>query len=351
MKKIPFTVIAAILSLSVCFTTSCTSKKETAGQLRLSPEQAKQMEAIKKNESEARKVIVAKVNGVPIAMNNLLMYMNALAARYTHSGQKLTPEMDEKVRSAALSELIFEELAVQEATRQGITPKPADIDKELKKLKAGFGSDAAYRMYLDTYGLTEGDIREEIGRKLRYDAVAAKEIQQKMGEIRTDDKTLKTIYEKNRPHFALPERIAATDLYFTGGGDDKATMKKAREILAALKKSGNDMNKLSPDGSFVVRQIVVTKAGLPAIYAAVSRMKAGGLSGIIAERDGLHIVRPGKKEAARPMTFDEAKPLIHQEIMLQAFEKSKEAWERELRKNAKIEMIQTDVAEKRHPAG
>ncbi len=349
MKRIPLTVMTAMLSAALCFATSCTSKKETGEQSHLSPGQARQIEALKKNEAEARKVIVAKVNGAPITMSTLLRYMNALAARYAHEGQSPSPQMDEQVKKAALNELIFEELAIQEATRQGITLRPGDIDNELKKVKARFRSDEEYRTYLDTHAATEEDLRKEIERKLLYDAIAAKEIRQKL-DVRTDDKTLKAIYEKNKAHFALPERIAATDLYFTSGRDDAPTREKSREILAALKKNGDDMNKLAPDGSFVIRQIVVTEAGLPAIYGAISRMKTGKVSGVIAERDGLHIVRPGAKEAARRMTFVEAKPFISRELVLHAVEQRKEAWDRELRKNAKIETIDI-VAGTQKPAG
>jgi peptidyl-prolyl cis-trans isomerase C len=336
MRRIMVTVMAATLSIMLCFAASCTAKKETGEKSGLSPEQTKQMEAVKKNTEKARKTVVARVNGTAITMSELIQYMNALAPKYLSPGEKPTPEIREKVKDEALQFLIFRELAVQEAVKQGITPKPEDVENALKKIKERLGTEAAYKNFLEVNGMTEAELKNSIETELRYEMIATKEIHQKIGSVVFSEKEMKDVYNRDKAHFVLPERFIADDIYFTSGKDDAPTRKEAETALAGLKKNGNDMSKLT--GNFVIRQITVTKAQLPDIYTALSGLKTGDVSGVVAERDGLHIVKMVKKEAAGEMTFNQAKPLIHRQLMLKAAEKEREKWDREMRKHARIEI-------------
>ncbi len=348
MRRIPRIVrivMTGLLSIAVCATFSCSSKKEVAEKNNLSPEQAKQIQEMKKNALEARSIVVAKVNGSPISMADLVNYMNVVAPQYVTPGRQQTPDIREKVKNSALAFLIFRELASQEAAKEGINPKPEDVDNGLKKLKGQLGTEAAYRNFLEANGLTEADLRKAMEKEQRYEMIAGKEIRQRLGSVNVDDKTMKGIYTRDKAHFLLPERITASDLYFTGGKDDAQTRKNAEDVLAALRKNRNDTSKVA--GNFTSKQIVVTKAGMPDLYASLSRLKAGEVSGVVVVHDGLHIFKVEKKDGARQMTFDEAKPLIHQNIMLEAAEKGRQEWNAELRKNAKIEIMDTKEAEKK----
>jgi peptidyl-prolyl cis-trans isomerase C len=77
---------------------------------------------------------------------------------------------------------------------------------------------------------------------------------------------------------------------------------------------------------------------------SVSQMKAGDLSNVIKESDGLHIVKLVQKEPSRQMSFEEAKVDIENKLMLPIMNKRKAEWENALKKNAKIEIIQDKLA-------
>jgi parvulin-like peptidyl-prolyl isomerase len=344
MKRIIVTAMAAMLLITGCLVSSCTSKKETGGQGSLSPEQAKHAEAMKKNAEEARKTVVARVNGTAITMSDLIPLMNELGPKYLGPGQKPTPQLSEKVRDEALQFLIFRQLAVQEAVKEGITPKPEEIDDTFKKVRARFGTDEAYKYFLEAQGLTEADLKKLLEKQLQFQMIENKELHEKLGSLTFSEKEMKDFYDHNKAHFVAPERLAAVDIYFTSGKDDAQTRKEAEAALAELRKNGNDFSKLT--GHTEIRQIMVTEAQSPNMYAALSKLKAGGISGIVAERNGLHIGKLIKKEAAGQMTFAEAKPLIQRQLILQAAEKVREAWDRELRKNAKIEIVATKAMDK-----
>src|SRR3990172_6878757 len=98
-------------------------------------EEAKKAEEEKKAAEEAKKVIVARVNGAEINMFLLARAMNRVAAKYVKEDETQTPEMTKKIQREALDRLIFEELAVQEAIKQGLNPAPEDIEKVVGQVK------------------------------------------------------------------------------------------------------------------------------------------------------------------------------------------------------------------------
>jgi len=68
------------------------------------------------------------------------------------------------------------------------------------------------------------------------------------------------------------------------------------------------------------------------------RLKPGGLSGVIKENDGLHIIKMIQRKPSRQLSFEEARPLIESELRTSLSEKRKQEWEQQLKQNAKIEI-------------
>jgi hypothetical protein len=104
-------------------------------------EEAKLAEETRKAEEEAKKNIVARVNGADINMFMLTRAMNRVAPKYIKEGETPTPETTAKIRNETLNKLIFEELAVQEAIKQGINPAPEAIEKVVGQVKENMGSE------------------------------------------------------------------------------------------------------------------------------------------------------------------------------------------------------------------
>lgn len=336
MKK-GLLILAATLMV-VAGLMSCSKKEQAAPARNLPPDHKKVVEEMRKGAEQSKTLVVADVNGEKISMNDLIREMNVIAPSLVRPGEHPTPRMDEEIRTKALDALVFGALATQEAKRQGLAVKPEAVNEAVRNLKDRAGSQKAYEAYLASQGLTEADFRTMVIRDILYRQITEKEILKKVKNIKPGEKQLKEIYAREKNSFVMPEAYVAEDVFFVSGKKDERTMEKAKKVLDEIKAKGNDLSKLTHDDGFIVRKIPVSQGVFPNIYKVLGTLKRGDVSGIIEEADGLHIVKAEGKEPARPMTFDEAKHIIEQELTNAAIEKRKNEWEKELKKNAKIEI-------------
>jgi hypothetical protein len=202
MNKKPGIITLAILFAFALSGISCNRDKvSNKGISVLSPEQAKMVEAKEKSIAASKKTTAAKVNSVNISMNDLLAEMNAIAPQYIKPGQKRDPKVDEKVRKDALDRLIYRELAVQEAARQGMKVPLEKIGDEVKKVKTGMKSEQAYRENLMKSGLTEEELKKQIERNLLIEMITEKEIFEK---AKIDPEQVKKAYAKGKASYKGP---------------------------------------------------------------------------------------------------------------------------------------------------
>jgi hypothetical protein len=205
-------------------------------------ESSRVAEEQRKRFGESQQTIVAKVNGVPVMMPELLQEMNAIAPQYMKPGQKRDPKTDEKIRKEALNRLIWRELAVQAAKTQGMKAPAEAVAEELKRIKGEMKTEDAFRQNLAKSGITEEDLKKRIERNLLVEMVTEKEV---FGKAVVAPDEARKVYEKK--------------------------------------------------------------------YAV-------------------------RKGPSRPMTFEEAQPLIEKELMTAAVQKREDEWVAEMRKGAKIEI-------------
>ncbi|MFI5295606.1 MAG: SurA N-terminal domain-containing protein [Thermodesulfovibrionales bacterium] len=169
-------VVAIVLSGLSCAHRNL-EKKDTV----VTPvEHEKMIEQYRKGVEESKKIVVARVNGVAITLNDLLDRMNRIAPSYLAHGLPRTPEIDQKVKQEALDVLIFRELAVQEAGREGMKVDPEAVELAIETFKEDVGSEDAYRDYLRKRDITEETLKKEVERNGLFDMIAAKEILQKV---------------------------------------------------------------------------------------------------------------------------------------------------------------------------
>ena len=297
---------------------------------------AKTAEEARKSAQEAKKIIVARVNGADITMFMLVRAMNRISPKYAEKGATVSPETTEKIKKEALDRLIFEELAVQAGIRAGIDPAPEAIEKVVSQVRGNLGSEEEYRKYLDDNDLTEDSLKALIVRGQRYELITAREV---YGKVKVDEKLLRDEYEKEKGRFVLPENFLVDDVFFLNGRDDAAAQKKADEILDKVREYNDDPWRLVLDGTFIVRKLKVTEEKHPEVHKAMAGMKKGDLSGVVRDRDGLHIFRVVTKEPSRQLTFDETKSKLELKFLVPAQDQRREEWENELRKDANITIL------------
>jgi len=205
MKKTGLIMAGTLMALAMVFTYSSCKKKEDASksltqkeELKLTPEQAIQKEKIKKGIKESQNIVIATVNGAEVTMYDLVREMNAVAPRIIPLGRTATPELTAAVKKEALNTLIFKELAVQEAIKEGMKVKPEAVEDVINKVRAQAGSEEAYKKYLEERNLNEDALKKTVERSHLLEMITAKEI---FDKIRVDDKTLRNTYEKETASF------------------------------------------------------------------------------------------------------------------------------------------------------
>ena len=299
-------------------------------------EAEKAEEEARKSAQEAKKIIVARVNGADISLFMMVRAMNRISPQYTEAGKAPSPETTEKIRREALDRLIFEELAVQAAIKAGINPAPEAVEKVVNQIKKNLASEQAYRQYLDANDLTEDSLKELIVRSQRYELITAREVYAK---VKVDEKLLRDEYEKEKDRFILPENLVVEDVYFLPGKDEDTTSKKAAEVLVIIRENNNDPWKLVLDGTFIVRKLKIVKEKYPEVHEAVTGLQVGDVSSVIKDRDGFHIIKVLTKEPARHLSFEETRSTIETKFLVPAQEQRRKEWEQELKEDAKIEIL------------
>lgn len=283
----------------------------------------------------ARKEIVAKVEGADISMYELVRMMNRVHSAFYADVKVLTPEINKEIQERALDRLIFEELAIQEALRQKIKIDPEKIDKIITETKKLYPTKEEYQKYLDDIGLTEAQLRSRAERTQLLEAITGKELYQK---VTIDPKDVERLYKdyiklgklKKEDEFIIKEIILLE-------GENKKTVKAtADSLLDRLKKYDYDFGKLTLDGTFIVRDMKVKKDKLPVIFKSMETMKVGDFSGVVEDGGTFHIFKVLKKEKGGNMTREEAKGILEDRLAVYSQDKRKDAWEKSLKKGAKI---------------
>ncbi|NJD57720.1 MAG: hypothetical protein FIA94_15120 [Nitrospirae bacterium] len=329
--------------LAYCFTgcllllavVSCS--QDRAGKTESKERADEKTEALSKSLEASKKIVAAKVNGPPIMMNDLIERMNQIAPRYVRNPQETSPDIDRKVKKEALEILIFRELAVQEALRQGIKVPRERVDGAIKKIRDNPGTEEAFKKSLNMSGNTEASFRKQVERNLLFDMIADKEIYRM---IPVDEQKVREIYERDKAKFVVPQTLVE-DVFIARGADEAAARKKAEEIRALIRRYRNDLTKLHPDTTFMIREGLISGAEYPDIQKTIARLNVGDVSDLIREDDGFHIVKVKEKQAkqAVPMPYEEARELIANDLRMPRVEKRKQEWEARLRKNARIEIM------------
>ncbi len=122
---------------------------------------------------------MARVNGAEINMYDLLGMMNRVANAFYKDVQEPTGEITKEIRQRALDRLIFEELAVKEAEKQGIKPKAERTREVIDNLKSSYGSAEEFSGYLADLALTEEQLRARIERGQLLEGITGREVYQK----------------------------------------------------------------------------------------------------------------------------------------------------------------------------
>ena len=298
-------------------------------------------EAAKDQKKDAKKIVVARVNGTDITLKSLksvLDMMNRL-----HGGKETaagTPEDKEAAIEKALNKVVFYELAYQKALSGGLKVEPAELDKKEAELRERLGGAEALKKHLGEEMLTKEEMRAVFERSIILKRIFAAEVFDKV--VISEDE-IASAYEKEKGKFIRPEKITVTDIVFFLQPEEDESAARAEEILRKIldDKDTNPYN-LIPDGTFVAHDIELKEEKDSGLCEAARKLKIGELSGVIKTSDSLHIIKLKEYSPEKQFALNEVKGFLKQKLTAEAQQKRLQEWEADLRKGARIEIIETN---------
>jgi len=123
--------------------------------------------------------------------------------------------------------LAIETALLAKAATLGIAPTGEEVEGAVAQARAVFGSETAYRAYLDLRKLTDADFADTVRRNLAIDRLFEKEVIEKNPptEVETED-----FYARNKDAFLQRERWRLSEVFVPFGGDEA---KALAQITAA----------------------------------------------------------------------------------------------------------------------
>ncbi len=284
--------------------------------------------------------VVARVNGTGITAAEV----QDMAQHVAQSAQGADAPSAEAARENALESLIEMEVLAQQAKAEKITPPAAEVDQQLAEIKAHFPDPAAFQKSLKDNHITEAELRREIGRGLTIAKLIERHVIVKLPESAAEE-----FYRQHPDKFQHPGQVRASHILFRAatGADAAAAKQRATAALERLHKGedfGTLARELSEDPAtapnqgdlgFFPREGVVK----PFADAAFS-LQPGQVSDLVRTEYGFHIIKVVEIRPAGITPLDDVRPRLQRYLEDQEREKQQHAFIEELKKKAKIEIIE-----------
>jgi parvulin-like peptidyl-prolyl isomerase len=277
----------------------------------------------------APEAVAARVNGVVITEAALGETVERM-----RSSRHIQPAADgQDARRRALDQMVLQELAVQEAARQGVHVEEKDVNAAMKTLTTSLGHAEGFEAFLKERHLTAEEVRSQIERRLLLERMVEKEVRAKVS-LAPD--AARQEYEQNRKAYVVPEQAVVMDYAFNQKQGSQAMLKKAEELLAAVK-AGRDLRTVPSDDIFTVQERALDARREPLLFGPARGLAEGAFSGLIETPAGSHVLQLVRVTPERQLTFEEAQEAIERKLRFIAETRRLAEWQDELRKNAVIE--------------
>lgn len=288
-----------------------------------------------------KKDVAAEVNGEEVPIAQLETQVAQLKKQYPEMFTGADGEgrlLDFKQR--LLDNMINQKLIEQAAKEKGITISDADVDKQIKQLKAGFKDDAQFQQALTSAGMTEVSLRAQI----RDQLVTQKIIDSLAKNATVTEAEMQAYYAKNKVQYQQKAAKRAEHILFKP--EDK---KKAQEVLDQVE-SGGDFAALAK--KYSIDTATASKGGdlgwpttayVPEFETALTKLKKGETSALVKTPYGYHIIRVTDTRKASQQTFEEVKAQIEQVLLAQKKNDAYTKFLDGLRAKAKIEILAEDL--------
>lgn len=265
--------------------------------------------------------IVAKINEVNVSKEE---YKKIEEFLYVTGYVEKDESNSDKINNDILSFIIDNEVAYQDAKKEKINVKDSDVNEKFEQLKGTLEINTFYKNKLESVGITEGFLKEQIKR----DLIISKYKEQFLKDIKVSDKEIEVYYNNHKDEFNREEVKASQILISTLDEDNKEKLKeKAQSILDKVnnnedfstlaKKYSDDKNSGKDGGDLGYfakgdKNMEFTKE--------VFKLNKNQVSNLIETPYGYHIVKVTDKRT-NIMSLEDSKDDIKNKILNEKYSK------------------------------
>ncbi len=248
--------------------------------------------------------IIAKINGVPVYLNELEM-LGRLAA--SEGGLNFdSPEGQlhyRKIASNLYKTLIDIYVMKYMAEKEGLLPTPEEIETEFARFAGNLKNQGIYEEFLKRVAIDEQQLRDTLKDRLAIQKIQKKKLVDQ--EVEVSDQDIRDLYHQNLSQFRYPNLIRVSDIFIKSASSEGSEKREQARIRAEQmrKMIGDDPNKTfvglarehSDDAVTAARGgdvgFIYPKSNLkPDFEKAAFSLKEGEVSGVVETEDGFHII-------------------------------------------------------------
>jgi parvulin-like peptidyl-prolyl isomerase len=278
--------------------------------------------------------IIAVVNSDLIMLSDLKREVASQQERITrqHQGNELAQQV-KIAEYMAITKMIERKLQLQEAKAKKVEVSDQEVSQMLEQMKQRGG-------VLDPS-------TPQNPRTVRDQLMLLKVVDMEVrGNVMVGDSEMKRYYAGHRDRFALPEEYLLSQIFVQRRSPEETAdaLTKARQAMDELKRGEKfeDVALQYSDAPNAVQggRLGLVRQGelLPVIERAIAALVPGGISDIIENAEGFHIIRVDDKKPKQFRSFEQ----VRYEIQGLVFEQKKEdmfqSWLTNLKNKAYIEI-------------
>lgn len=293
---------------------------------------------------------VARVNGAVLTDRDVLREMYTIFP-YAQQHNGFPKAQEATIRQGALEMIIFEELVYQEAERRKLAIPAEKLNRAESEFRKQFNSPDQYQQYLQTEMRgSEKQLRQQMRRSLLIEQLLKTDVELRSAVTPAE---IQAYYTKNAAKYSQPESFSIQSISIVPPlkatpDQEKEAKKKAEEALRQAKATksyqefGLLAEKLSEDDFRVNlgdHKVVGADKLPPQVVKTLQTMQSGQLTGLIQIETAFTIIRLNVHTPPRKKPLSEVRNDLKTELQKSKYEKLRSNLAKQLRAQAKIEMV------------
>ena len=272
-------------------------------------------------------------------------------------GVDVSPLVEKAIQKQLLNDLIMQRLLDRRAQAGDRTKSEADAGKQYNELKSTFLTDDAFRLHLESKGMTLAVFRKQLRVELLADTVARRELQSRVQA--KESELLKFFNDRNaKGQWNVPEQAKVAEVFISLvdpstnlrlNPDARASKQALAAKVFAKAAAGVDFKQLvkefseNPLTKQVDGELVLVAGQVEAkVEKSVLALKVNQICPPVESEQGFHIVKMLEHKPARKKAYAEVRNDIRKYLQAEAYSKALPVYFKQLKKENSVRILLAD---------